>query len=1713
MRTQEFDVETKEDGSVGPHTPPRKGSSSSEGSSTGSSDSPLLDGESSLTKEGPLPDAVELTTRMTETVDLAACPEFNGYHRHLKPGQGVVIRDTDGVIALVLHELAKAGLLSFTAESWTQLLSAIHFENFESGVANTQMKEFDTRRKNYQKMRTHEAPWDTPDFHEAQRCLNQRIAQFETLLDTAAKAAAELREQYNIPTREIIFIGDTTCDEDASAGDRYLFCIPSIAQKYGFVYTEMASNHGFFSIGLHQSLAKRFSPRDMREENGSWLTRLLVKLTQAKHPAKQLSPTLKEALYQLLVASFPKSLEDTLNPSILRNISGLFKQFTSPEKEMPAVFAYQAAYAQYEAIEKDRRVPFEARQASLEQKKGEMKSVLRQFFDAVQADDAALLKKVLKAVPALKPAFLPSHALDRDQLLEEFKRQSATFDTDTVLSVFQFLKSIPATLFEDIRACQQAIQRMNDEIKTADSDDVKKNLRKAKKTQETKAHALKILLAELLSILPVKEPVLLKIMTIHCETQKTPKIEALIRLYLPEVSSPKRNGPFSHEDLNRVHRAIAGARNHERFPEDPTLLTELVCMPNGSTVFQDMTNMLEDLMTVSETILRQPMALPNQDDFYRGSTYSLWRTLLPRYNLGDIHLDWDQERITVDGQSVYRIYGARIRLRDDVVQEWKNYTRNRETGERSQLKDTDDFRARVNREFKQACEALDCQILDKNGEPTTHMQRRQAELNSLYVTWVDSQCLVRRSGLSGDYIRHAPAVGVFGETTDESMIRHSLVPIAKIMLQALWKNTQGTPAPLKQEATTRYQALKQSLKRIPESLLNNPHTHQTILAFIAELNGSFRFFLRHHLVIPEMTPEIPDTHVGLFSRSHEADRWEAILQQSGRYAEGLPPDFGLLTEGNPLYALVYPLAGLVWSRTDNTRPESMIYKEAKTNAILCSLQHTPDVIYGHTGGPGIHGKGIDRPKDEKRQVRQETTTAIIDVTPDLALLQHLPVDIRYNPDLFLPLLVKQCIEAANDEEINRRRSETATELQEIQVVPNSKQAPDIQKMPQAIPSLRQRYEECAQKIAQIIEGDQTRSVTHCLAELLNQIETHPHAPQELKAQASIAKKYLPTEIKARKRAEHAYSVKKGFQQVTHNGGLLKHVQLANFWLVFFALDPNTASLLRREVALRYVDPRGYREDIANYASAHHFHDNLLRALCEAAMSDPQNPQAREVQTTGIQEVFGGLAVIPATCAALAQFSYICGPFLTDYADIKIEHFLGNYITLLISTSFFWSIFILLKFKDQLLTPKQTPFGRKPPSPALVHFLSGLKRLFPQFSGLSHQSLFSFFVRPFLYLKLVTMINELYTLSADGFVCPSTNQTNTTTAASSTTTTATALTTTTTIGFATYFGYAPLEAFYPYYGTAVLWGLVVSTFGLVLSLKDPTTKIFPGHDAPSRELDKFERSLRVRMQMAHKLWEGYNTWFDGNLFMGVGLYLLLYLCTRSMEAFVASSSMVFLFTLRLIAYPPKWISSCLENTKMRLDTCRPTFCARQKILVADGALTVTDRKGNCAELDKKKMIQIISLIVNNASTLPINFYFLYGFYFCFVNSNLSVQSFVPFDLTDQVSQGLWASVLPFLGILSIDTGLSVARDFTAVSDLDKAKKARVVAQKSVKKRESSQQRIANCKKIKASVAVDGEQDDLPVSITQETDIGSKFKSFPQRNKSDSIVDNYKPKKPY
>jgi hypothetical protein len=1612
---------------------PRNVSDSSGDSPADSSSS----GESLLDHEMPgaanqnlgLDNRVSESGFFTTRYDYEECLLFNEFELNgqLRPGEVAIAPDTDGSVLHLLQFLVKAGVLFFDGNDWEQILRIANLNDFKSGEDLKRMEAFASRVRNYHRLISTALPWDEKSFREDQRCLNINRDSFIALLEKGFDSAIQNQARSGASLREVILIGDTTDDREATLGDIYRFWIARVAREKNIIITEMASNHSYFTLEKLRFLQARYGASRDQEESLSPLARFVRRLFS------------QNALV------LPKEISEQLQT-------------------------------------------------------------------------------------VLTAALTPSKVIDRNRLENAMKSQSRVFNGDNLLCFFNYLQAIPPTLFEEITEAQRRLRSLDRETPATETD--KKRVRDAKKEAQHKLNELSAQFSVLLSYFPIKGPTLLKIMCLNKHVlTRCPELSQLIHTELGIES----NKPVSEDALRRAssHISTRSSIDVPLFdgmtpPAKAAVLNELLNLGNKGELFQDITGMLSDLICVTEALLQQRTTFPDSPDLYRGSSYSFWQYWLPRFNSSDSSLDFEQkpeidkngQPMKENGKTKMKIFSATIRVGDEQ-KKYSNSTLGTPDPEKPHEKirvalespthTSETFRKRMEDIYREELQGLDCSILDKTGNPTEHMQRRAGEIERLTEAWFDSRCLIRRGGLKGDYIAHAPGVILDGETADEGVVAHSLRPIATILLKplAIHRKNGDTDA-IKAEAKRLHKVLSKAMRSLPRPVTDTPTVHKGILLLIDAINDAYRFFERHHWVVANNTTIIPETQIGFLSRSPDADHWEAIGRRANRSLDGMAPqEYGSTTARNPIVNWIYPIAALIASRSNEARPEEMIYRDAQSQEVLCELQHNNQLIHGHTGVPGPTGKGIDSPW-QPQVTEFEKQVARVEQNPDLRSLEAALSDVEDMPEVFIPWFLKQLIEAAYNEDEDNRQLTRATELAEVRVT-HSNSCHEIDRE-----SFRELLKVCSDRISSRIAHNKDLSVVQELRELLNAVAGHPNANEALRQQALLAKQYLPSEDEAFERANMAYSVRDVLAHDTKNGGKLKNAQLAEFWIVLFAFDAKTTSLLRPEMAEYFAAPSAYRKDIALKANADWFQDTIIRQLCETQLQYAGTTQLSEVATTPLQNVFAALAVPANVWVSFGMIICAWADFLSVLSDYNLDIFLGNWKTLLIATLFLLFNYILLKFNAPLMQLRDELKQKNRENSrwlagfltCMVAYLQGLKTIFPQFAGLSHQIIFCFFLRLFVYIELTSIAEKMFDLISVGLECENGNVT--TTSAETTTTTSQFSTTTTTIGFRTYFGNDANKEYYPYCAPAVILGLIVSMFGLVLSIKDRTTKIFPGHEAPSQIIDRFERGLSKILLKSHSIWEVYNIWVDGFLFNGVGLYMFLVefllTCSRIEAALVASCLMIGLFTLRMIAYPPKCLAQAcpIFQPQLKLSLIKSNS-QQQPNASFEEALSAENKK--LAYLCLKKVIPIISMTLNTAFILPLYFYFVYILYPAFAYVNFGVVSFIPVDLTNPASQGYWATVAFVLGALSLDVGLSIGRDFTATSDHDRAANVRLSAstnaQARIERKKTSLLKIPKASTLvtEKQISVD-QQIDLNILVNSKRDLSTDALKE-TRSKIDSI----------
>ena len=1803
-------------------TPPRRGGGggSKETDSDSGSDSGEASGSSSssplLADGGYNPD--ESVVRPAGVVfpiklDLELLPVFGGLS--LPPEQSLLVPDLDGSVMLLIQYLVLAGNLYFDATQWKELLLILNMDDFKSGAANERMEAFDKARKIYQRVTESngDKPWETKEFRKAQQKLDLDLPRFGELLAIGFAEAAKKRN--GDPAKEVVVIGDATCDRDASGGDILYYMLIRAAKEVGVTIHEMVSNHGLFSVGLKRALNNRFS-------------------TQQQPSQTTLSPELKQQLFEVLSRSFPKPVSDVLNEGTIYTVHQLLQPIANLDladlpdslavtdkdierlellvrfnkgrfKAIHVYLATELAFSKKEsptAQEKDEHVkaqlknlmtilqevshtgkksvrelgklyqelsracqespalPVDDKLNRLEKLKQQVLAILPDFIaeakelriatldfcrdynfycefkrqnsmtgdfesfqkqkqkqfqplkdklvlllDWVRQANPNLFKHLLKkSPPSLKTSFDPPFALNRDMLLSELKKRSKAFNKSALFALFTYLSSVPENFLQDIDDLQSTLAQLDSQLAAASGSRRAAIRREQKKTKERLA-GLGNLLGDLLSMLPVRFPLMDKVFNRNRDAAT--RCSTLVSTNLVNVEITPE---LTEENIQRFRAESIRTRQHLRLEMDHQgfVLQEVMSLANKPEVLSDISGMLNHMLTVTETLLRQASVLPKEGDYYYGSTARSWENWLPRFSLTDADLSFDSGTETIDGKTERVIFGATIKMGNEV----EYFSNSSGKGDkRVSLRDPEkghdsrSFELKMRKRFQDRLQKFDYQVLDQQCNPSPHVVRRVENQNRLMRPWVNGLSLVRRSGLKGDYIVHAPGVGLKGETPDQSMVNHVLRPIAKIMLDALRVREQdrtGDRGLIKKHI----KALRLRLSNLASDLADNPVTHKNIWAMMDAANACFSFFVHNDWFIAEKTTQIPDGCIGLYSRSHNAAQWENIMHLAGRLPEGLPTDFGGASENNPLFNLVYPFAHLTWSRTDTAKPESMVYKDRRSGRVLCELQHNLGLFHGHTNGKGVDGKGLDgrwcaqQTQIEKRLVpvsnrpdlrmlgydpsseleeinrpRQETEFSFVSVETTETTMRrrsqttiHLTA-LNQNQHLFASLLFKKLIRLANEEDFDNQqtdRTHSMSELAEVRVDRTNSGWVVTYK------SLRELLKNCADEIMESLERRSAKSVVASLHDLLQAVSTHGKATDELKQLASWALLYLPDEVEAKNRANQAYSVRLTLLEDRRNGGKLKNAQLAEFMIPIFSFDPKSTALLRREMAGYFGPWSAYRKDIATYVDAKGFQDNHWRTLCEKQLQYPGTTKTLEMTTTPLQNVFAALAIVPNVWISLGMIKCSWSDFLSFTSNVQLGCFLGDWRTLLVTSMFFLVGYTLLKFNSKITKTKDKLYQQGPHKPGqlapflscLTTSLSFLERFLPQFSGLAHQMVFSFFLRPFVYIELMSISEKMIGLVSDGILCPP--ESNATNSTSTTTTpfTSTPLDATTpTIGFETYFGNAESALYYPYFIPAALLGLAVSIFGLALSIKDPTTKVFPGHQSPSKVIDNFERSLSPVMRKAHSTWEGYNTWFDGNLFVGVGLYELLVVfglsCSNQFAALAASCVMTVLFTLRMLAYPPRWVSSCYGNLSLKMGILGKQSSSYHSSLT-DPELALQGNDRNLSEVLQHKVIPAFQKILTSAFTLPLFFYIQFIYYVFFVYQNFGTLDYIPIDLSYPESKGLWANAGVGLSLLSIDTWLVSGRDLTAVDDHDKAAKVYKSALKSTKHRQCRKHSIIN-----------------------------------------------------
>lgn len=1623
---------------------PRNVSDSSGDSPADSSSS----GESLLDHEMPgaanqnlgLDNRVSESGFFTTCYDYEECLLFNEFELNgqLRPGEVAIAPDTDGSVLHLLQFLVKAGVLFFDGNDWEQILRIANLNDFKSGEDLKRMEAFASRVRNYHRLISTALPWDEKSFREDQRCLNINRDSFIALLEKGFDSAIQNQARSGASLREVILIGDTTDDREATLGDIYRFWIARVAREKNIIITEMASNHSYFTLEKLRFLQARYGASRDQEESLSPLARFVRRLFS------------QNALV------LPKEISEQLQT-------------------------------------------------------------------------------------VLTAALTPSKVIDRNRLENAMKSQSRVFNGDNLLCFFNYLQAIPPTLFEEITEAQRRLRSLDRETPATETD--KKRVRDAKKEAQHKLNELSAQFSVLLSYFPIKGPTLLKIMCLNKGVLTTcPELSQLIHTELGIES----NKPVSENALRRAssHISTRSSIDVPLFdgmtpPAKAAVLNELLNLGNKGELFQDITGMLSDLICVTEALLQQRTTFPDSPDLYRGSSYSFWQYWLPRFNSSDSSLDFEQkpeidengQPMKENGKTKMKIFSATIRVGDEQ-KKYSNSTLRTPDPEKPHEKirvalespthTSETFRKRMEDIYREELQGLDCSILDKTGNPTEHMQRRAGEIERLTEAWFDSRCLIRRGGLKGDYIAHAPGVILDGETADEGVVAHSLRPIATILLKplAIHRKNGDTDA-IKAEAKRLHKVLSKAMRSLPQPVTDTPTVHKGILLLIDAINDAYRFFERHHWVVANNTTIIPETQIGFLSRSPDADHWEAIGRRANRSLDGMAPqEYGSTTARNPIVNWIYPIAALIASRSNEARPEEMIYRDAQSQEVLCELQHNNQLIHGHTGVPGPTGKGIDSPW-QPQVTEFEKQVARVEKNPDLRSLEAALSDVEDMPEVFIPWFLKQLIEAANREDADTRenRLRSASELQVVRVDRNV----SVGLVYQESLSLRALLKNGAIEIIRRLEKKTQTPIKQTLRELLQSVSENASLDETLKAQALLAKKYLPQEEAARTRADQAYSVRSALLEEVKNGGFLKNAQLAEFMIPLFAMDACSIALLPREMARFFAPLSAYPKPMANYINLKSIGYDFLnewRLLCENQLKYPGTTQLPEITTTPVQNVFAALAIPANVWVGLGMLMCDWGDFLSIRSTYNLYVFLGNWRVLLTCSLFFLASYTLLKFKSDFSHFKQKLEKQNPFNPGrlahflgcLVSYLNLLKRLLPQFSGLAHQMIFSFFLRPFVYIELMSIALKTAYLVEGGVLCDF--ESNTTTPAPTTPFSTTWTSTTKSID--PYFGNQESALYYPYFIPAAGWGFVVSVLGLILSIIDPTTKVFPGQQSPSNILINFERSRSVSLRLAHRGWEGYNTWFDGILFNGVGFYELLIFsspnCWNKQAALISSCVMMALFGLRMLAYPPQWMTAACSRLAIR-------GSSGHGIMLPEAASQPVAEKTrdqlSCCEIFLHQIIPIAQKILTSALTLPLYFYFVFFTYVCFAYVNFGADDYSTTDLSNPATKGFWIAEALVLILPTIDTWLALGRDITAVNDLGKAVLVFIRAVYITKIRHEKQQERA----ITATYGiVDEDADRYPDKSTASSvsdlsilagNTKESHKDFPPRDRSKSSVSEYQP----
>lgn len=792
--------------------------------------------------------------------------------------------------------------------------------------------------------------------------------------------------------------------------------------------------------------------------------------------------------------------------------------------------------------------------------------------------------------------------------------------------------------------------------------------------------------------------------------------------------------------------------------------------------------------------------------------------------------------------------------------------------------------------------ADDNELIDEGGNYTEDFRTRLEEEKRKLQHWRKRLKLIQRAGVDGSFLTHAPGIGSSTGSTEENMIEHYLAPTASIMLDALNENRRNgsTPA-IREAAKAQYAELQAAFTKA------NQVSNKAILKLIEKINASMQFFIANDLFIGEVTTDIPATHIGLLSRAPKAADYESIITNAGRRRQDFEAGntiidfwmgggFGDCSEKEPLICWIYPIGAFMWSRAGG-KPERMVYRHAKTQAILLRLHLLEDQIYGHTGvsgGATPYYNGID----DRHRAMQAIIKSRFGVT-------HATLHWRLLDNTFAPELIKKIIRSINASRATEDTSGTA--LEDLEAGRTTSLMEILQTFYKELSEL---HESPAPNISQ---------VRRCRNNFLQAIHSTTE-DKALKESIEIFPEYLPDE-------EAAYNASKLAHEIEKLLGATQKGRFAGYWKALCTLAPTTGvNLLVREIALYFSTETNLTSLFADKLKAKVFY-NALKSFTHNApgASEPSNAQN---SVPAWNKVLAGLATVANIACFNASIILLVDIFDSNGVALMVENFVGHigfFATEIVAVI---GLYLLVEFANTEALQK------------ISKCLDCLKPFFPGLSGVLGQPWANFLLTPFLYVFFTTLC---YRLGDRASCLPAeSNSTNTTTA------TVVTEPATTTPPIARIFGNRVFRSSYPASIPMLFLGFAKAVCAAYLASKDPSARSLALQTRKTGLHQQFEAPIgSTHVQNTRIAISTWDDWIERPILIACGLFGLTAFfnstdCSYHRAAMGAAIIAAALLALRFAAYPPKPIDHAVSRLTQRLI---PQTTLRTAFLLASSLLTM------------------------------------------------------------------------------------------------------------------------------------------------------------------------------